>query len=173
LGTPLLGLDVGTGSGALAVSLLAERKDLTIVATDIDGAAIQVARRNAEHHRVSDRLRLLACDLASALTLRFDLIVANLPYVPTSDIDTLEPEVASSEPRHALDGGPDGTSVVASLLSALPALLAHGGLALIEIGEVQGEKLTSLIRQSRRDLHVRVERDAGGTDRFLVVTRLP
>jgi release factor glutamine methyltransferase len=163
------GIDIGTGTGALAVSLLVERADLAMVATDVDLVAIRMARRNAQQHGVSDRLRLVACDLASALTHRFDLVVANLPYVPSSEIDTLQPEIATWEPRLALDGGPDGTSLIAGLLSTLPRLLAPGGLALVEIGERQSEHLVNVARE-RSVLDVRVERDAAGTDRFLAIT---
>lgn len=164
------GLDVGTGCGSIAVSLLAERAALSMVATDLDIGALQVARRNAEHHGVAGRLRLLACHLVSAVSGRFPLVVANLPYIPTSRMAALDPEIARFEPRRALDGGPDGMRVVVSLLVALPALLAPGGLALIEIGDDQSEGLTAVARRQSRNFAVRVEPDAAGAKRFLAIT---
>jgi len=97
-------------------------------------------------------------------------VVANLPYIPTSRIAALEPEIARFEPRRALDGGPDGMRVVTSLLVALPALLAPGGLALVEIGDDQSEELTAVARRQSRTFAVRIEPDATGAKRFLAIT---
>ena len=167
---PASGLDVGTGCGSIAVSLLAERAGLSMVATDLDVAALRVASRNAQRHGVAGRLRLVACHLASAVSGRFPLVVANLPYIPTSRMAALEPEIARFEPRRALDGGSDGMRVVASLLAALPGLLAPGGLALVEIGDDQSEGLTAVARRQSRNFAVRIEPDATGAKRFLAIT---
>ena len=167
---PELGLDLGTGCGNIAISLLAERASLSMVATDVEAAALEVARRNAECHGVASRLGLVACHLASAVRGRFPLVVANLPYIPTSQVEALEPEIARFEPRRALDGGPDGMSVVGPLLLALPGLLAPGGLALIEIGDGQSERLAAMARRQSPNFSVRIELDAAGARRFLTVT---
>src|SRR5439155_17708935 len=100
-----------------------------------------IARENAPLHAIPSRLRLVGCDLASAVRKRFPIVVANLPYVPAADIDALEPEVARYEPRGALDGGADGTLVIRRLLADLDRLLEPNRVALFEIGQGQAATL--------------------------------
>lgn len=167
-GCPLL--DVGTGGGAIVASILAER-DVAAVATDSSIAALFAARDNARALHVSERLRLVACDLASALRTRFPIVVANLPYVPTTEIEALEPEIGTYEPRSALDGGPDGTVPIRGLLASLPDLLAPGGTALLEIGEGQALPLRRFARDLLPGYSVEIHRDHAGADRFLILER--
>jgi release factor glutamine methyltransferase len=164
-------VDVGTGSGALAVTLLAERADVRGVATDIDPNALSIARQNAQRHNVRHRLHLVASSLVDALENRFPLVIANLPYVPTARLADLDPEVTCFEPRVALDGGPDGTEVIGDLLQALPRILTADGVALLEIDESHGAALQARARTAVPGSSVRVERDARGNDRYLVIER--
>ena len=162
-------LDVGTGSGAIAVSILAERPDLMAVGTDVSPGALAIARDNARRHEVGSRLRLIACNLATSVGARFPVVVANLPYVPTAEIDALEPEVAEHEPREALDGGADGTATIRRLLADLDRLLAPGGTAFFEIGDGQAAGLTEAARDCLPEYTVRAERDPAGIERYLIV----
>lgn len=132
-------LDVGTGSGCLAVTLAAEWPQALVVATDLSLAALAVARANIRLHGVA--VQLLAGDLTEALGAPFDLVVANLPYIPEGDLPNLPPEVRNFEPPLALVGGEDGAVLLRRLMVELPLLLAPGGHALLEIGPNQTELL--------------------------------
>lgn len=163
-----LGIDVGTGSGCIAVTLAAELSALRMIATDLSVAALRVARENARLHGVDCRVSFVAGDLALPLFTRFDLVCANLPYVPSKRLQELE--VARREPRLALDGGEDGLVHVRRLLTALPELLAPGGVALVEIDETQGEASAALARELGVGL-VDVHQDLSGRDRLLRIRR--
>lgn len=162
-------LDVGTGCGAIAITLLDQRAGLRAVGTDTAVAALQVAARNTEAHEARGRLRLVACHLANAVRAQFPLVVANLPYIPTFEIDALEAEVARYEPRRALDGGTDGTEAITEFLADLPNVLATGGTAILEIGQDQGEVLQERARAHLPGAAIGVEQDTAGMDRFLVI----
>lgn len=164
-------LDVGTGTGAVVVTVLAERPGISAVATDCSISALTVTRQNAQRHGVSPRLRLVACDLAGGVSEQFPVVVANLPYVPSSEIDGLEPEVASYEPRCALDGGLDGTAIIRRFLSSLANVLAPGGAALLEFGDGQAGALVRSATELLPGFSVAVQRDDTGAERFLIVTR--
>lgn len=135
---PLSIVDVGTGSGAIAVSIAAALRKKTIpftfLATDVSGAAITVAQNNAqtllgEHPEVSFQ----TTSLLTGITQSFDCIVANLPYIPSGRIEYLDPSVKDHEPRVALDGGPEGLSLIAELLRQSEKLLAKDGSVFLEI----------------------------------------
>ncbi len=136
--------DLCAGSGAIAVSLAAERPLLRLVAADASAEALHVAARNAERHGVAERVLTAAGDLAAPVARalpqgreRVELVAANPPYVPTDRIAQLQPEVRDHEPRAALDGGPDGLDVVRRLVPQAADLLAPGGHLVMEIGEGQ------------------------------------
>jgi release factor glutamine methyltransferase len=117
-------VDVGTGSGCIAVTLALERPDLRVVATDVSVAALAVAKRNRD--RLGARVALAACDLLDAVR-DVDLIVSNPPYIPSADIATLQTEVRDHEPRNALTPGPRGTEIIERLLaSKFPSILEIG-----------------------------------------------
>ena len=157
--------DVGTGSGAIAVALAKERPDATIFATDRSPDALAVARANAERHGAA--VTFLEGDLEAPLIPHapFDLIVANLPYIPTGDLARLAPEVRA-EPARALDGGADGLALVRRLVAAAPGLLAPGGALALEIGAGQAPETARLcVAAGLAD--VRVVRDLGAVERVV------
>lgn len=162
-------LDLGTGCGALAVTLAAERPELTVVALDIELDALKLARLNARRYGVEDRLILVRADLLAPLGVAFDLICANLPYIPSVALGSLE--VARREPMRALDGGPDGLSLIRGALRDLPRALAPGGLALFEIQPDQAAPVSLAARQTLPDADVRVRPDLAGLDRAVAVLR--
>jgi release factor glutamine methyltransferase len=129
-------LDVGTGSGCIAVSVAKQHLGATIVAVDVSGEALHVARRNAERHGVAGRIQLLNSDLYAALdgAAPFALIVSNPPYIPAASIPNLAQGVRDHEPRLAVDGGPDGFAVFDRLIAGAADRLAAGGWLLVEIG---------------------------------------
>jgi release factor glutamine methyltransferase len=164
-------LDIGTGSGAIAVTLLTQRPQLFAIGVDRMVDALQVARLNAATHKVTARLRLVATHLVDGIRGQYSLIVANLPYVPTGTIDSLQPEVARYEPHRALDGGEDGLQLIGALLQAGDRTLAPRGSILAEIGDGQADQARNLARTHFPDCRVTVEDDATGSPRFLVVDR--
>lgn len=140
---PALIADVGTGSGCIAVTLAVHHPIARILATDISSKSLAVARRNCVNHQVRDRVFLLQTDLLSSVRARFDLICANLPYIPSEKLNSLE--VARHEPRLALDGGKQGLEVIAHLLTQSADRLNPGGLMLLEIEFSQPEAIRALI----------------------------
>jgi release factor glutamine methyltransferase len=160
--------DVCTGSGTLAVTLALELPGARVFGTDISADALVVARRNAEALGVTGRVAWFAGDLASPLTGQFDIVVSNPPYVPSADIDSGEPELRH-EPRLALDGGPDGFSVIRRLIAALPGLLRpESSIALIEADPRSARRAAELAAAM---LHARVGvlADLAGLDRCIEV----
>ena len=157
-------LDIGTGSGCIAVTLAAERPRWRVWGVDCSLAALQVAGRNVHRHGLAVPLWL--GDLTAAASPPWDLVVANLPYVPTAALDTLPVEVRH-DPKTALDGGADGLEVVRRLLADLPRILRVCGGAVLEIGENQGEAVSELARAAGLAAARRI-RDIGGVERVLV-----
>jgi release factor glutamine methyltransferase len=135
-------LDIGTGSGCLAVAIAWKNKKARVTATDISPDALVVAARNAARHGVTERVAYVQGDLFGPLSADepFDFIVSNPPYIPHDDIATLEPTVANFEPHLALDGGPDGFAVFDRLVAQAGQYLRPGGYLLIEIGSSQEEQ---------------------------------
>ena len=137
--------DVGTGSGCLAVTIALECPGARVLATDSSEAALAIARENASLHGVAERLEWRHTDLLTDVTDSFDLIVANLPYVPDDDRASLSPEVSRYEPAAALFGGADGLDVIRPLLPAAAARLLPGGRVVFEIGAGQADAVRAVI----------------------------
>lgn len=164
--------DVGTGSGAIAVTLAAHLPDARVHAVDCSPEALAVARENADRAGVAGRIVFYEGDLLGPLLeagVMLDLIAANLPYIPTDDLAALE--VARHEPRLALDGGPDGLDAIRRLLAQAPRALAASGLALLEIGAGQGERAAALAARAFPDAAIVVLPDYAGHDRVLRIER--
>lgn len=131
-------LDIGTGSGCLAVAVAKHHKRAQVIAVDISAEALTVASRNAAKHGVAERIRFVQGDLFAPLSSeRFDFILSNPPYIPHDDIAKLAPGVRDYEPHQALDGGADGFAVFDRLIAEAPAHLKSNGHLLIEIGSPQ------------------------------------
>ncbi|HUP54448.1 MAG TPA: peptide chain release factor N(5)-glutamine methyltransferase [Methylomirabilota bacterium] len=176
---PLRVVDVGTGSGAiaiaLAVALRARRvplEEVSIDATDISPDALDLARENAVGHAVGDRVAFAQADLlpSPAAGGAWDVIAANLPYVRSGAMASL-PTPTTFEPAGALDGGPDGLSVIERLLDALPAALDAGGAAFLEIGADQGEAIVALAAKCLPGWSCVVQTDLAGLPRTAIVRR--
>jgi len=155
--------DIGTGSGAIAVSLAVNLPRTLIYATDISAAALETASANCRKHGVSGRVRLLEGNLLEPLPEPVDLIVANLPYVSQSE---LNPE---SEPPLALDGGADGTERIAQLCCQAGGKLRAGGCLLLEIGQGQREAVTAILHNIFPGGTIEVFPDLAGIDRAVLL----
>lgn len=159
-------LDLCTGSGCIAVTIAAERPQARVWASDLMSAALEVARLNAQAHQVTERLSFLQGDLLHAVPvgLAFDVLVSNPPYVKSSEIATLQPEV-QREPREALDGGPDGIGLIAGIVHDARPFLKPGGLLAMEIGEDEGTAVRDLLMSAGYG-EVRIEKDLAGHERL-------
>ncbi len=166
---PEMVVDVGSGSGCVAVALAVHLPGARVVATDISAASLQTARANARRHRVQDRVRLVQCDLVAALTGPVDLLVSNPPYVARGEWASLPMSVRQYEPALALDGGPDGLAVIQRLLATGPRILQPGGAMLVEIGAAQGKAATRLAQSILPGARVAIHPDLAGRDRVLEV----
>ena len=159
-------VDVGTGSGCIAVTLAREVPTLRFVATDLSAEALHVARANAGSHGVAVRVRCMQADLLAPLLGPFDLIVSNPPYVAHEEWTAL-PASVRREPRLALLAGSEGLDAVRSLLAQAKTRLRAGGLLLMEIGETQGGDVCALAKSIFPQADVRVLQDLAGKDRLL------
>ena len=162
--------DIGTGSGAIAVNLAIHLPAARIYAVDISEPALDVAAYNIRGHSVHDRVRLGHGDLLEPLPEPVDLIVANLPYIPTDRIPTLQPEV-QQEPQLALDGGPDGLDLVRRLLEQAPAKLNSPGIILLELDPEQFPAAEAIALHHFPDAEITAEQDLSRRDRIMVINR--
>ncbi len=162
--------DVGTGSGAIAVNLAIHLPAARIYAVDVSEPALDVAAFNIRGHSVQDRVRLGHGDLLEPLPEPVDLIVANLPYIPTGRIPTLQPEV-QQEPDLALDGGPDGLDLVRRMLAQAPSKLNSPGVILLELDPEQFPAAESIALQRFPDAEIAAEQDLTRRDRIMVINR--
>jgi release factor glutamine methyltransferase len=158
-------LDVGTGSGVIALSLAAEFPEAEVLATDISDDALALARENAARLDLQDRVRFAKGNLLEGIEGAFDLIVANLPYVPTTDRSTLAREVRH-DPEAALFAGERGDELIRELIIAAPDRFHPGGLLALEVGIGQADGLAALLTEKKYH-DIASIRDYGGVTRFL------
>jgi release factor glutamine methyltransferase len=159
--------DVGTGTGCIAISLAVHCQNLQVTATDVSLAALSTARENAEEHGVSARTHFILSDLFPPTTDQFDLVCANLPYIPSGKLSLLD--VYGKEPSLALDGGPDGLDLVRRLLQQAPGRLQPGGLILLEIEAGQGREAAALAQAAFPSAQIQVLPDLAGHDRLVSI----
>ncbi|WP_333781865.1 peptide chain release factor N(5)-glutamine methyltransferase [Shimia sp. MMG029] len=164
-------LDLGTGTGAIAISLLAERPEARGTATDISADALAIARQNAQSIGVADRLTLTESNWFAAIDARFDLIVSNPPYIALVEMSALAPEL-SYEPRIALTDETDGLTAYRAITAGAPEHLAPDGWLMVEIGWQQGPDVAALFEAA--DLQkVAVLPDLDGRDRVVIGQKCP
>lgn len=166
-------LDIGTGSGAIALTLAAERPSMNAVATDLSAAALKVAALNREQLGLVDRVELIEGDLFEPLAGQppFDLIASNPPYIAEEELAVLMPEVVVHEPRLALVADDTGTAVHRRIIEDAPAFLVEGGWLLLEIGASQAAVVMSLLEAMGGWNEIATERDLGGFDRVVRARR--
>jgi release factor glutamine methyltransferase len=168
--------DIGTGSGAIPISIAIHEPALPyLYAIDISADALEVARLNCQRHRVTDRVRLLQGNLLEPLPAAVDLLLANLPYVGTSEQETMLPDVLNYEPHLALFSGPDGLELLQQLLreAGRGEKLRAGAVLLLEIGYRQRETLTHLAQEIWPQARVSCFKDYTGWDRVLQIETMP
>jgi release factor glutamine methyltransferase len=159
-------VDVGTGSGILAITLTLERPGLEVTAVDLSEDALGLARENAERFGVADRIEFRRSDLIDEIEGPFHWIVANLPYIPTAQLNTLQREV-KFDPLLALDGGKDGLTIIKRLIESVPGKIASNGLIALELGQGQADEVSGFMaNQNYRDISIR--KDYQGVERLLI-----
>ncbi len=163
-------LDVGTGSGVIAVTVAAESENARVVALDISAAALEVARKNARDLATADRIEFRQSDLFSAVRAdeKFDLILSNPPYIREGDYAGLPPEV-KADPKIAMTAGTDGLDVVRLLVAEAPNFLAPGGRLMFEIGYDQSERVATLTESDPRYMSMTFIKDYNDYDRVVVL----
>ena len=169
--------DIGTGSGAIAVTLAMHVPDARILATDVSYAALTIAKHNAEKFHVHHKIDFLQCDILPqhidplSTEGHFDLICANLPYIPTETLHNLS--IYGNEPTLALDGGTDGLDLYRRLLQLAPQWLAPNGKILLEIEATQGVKALGLAYDFFSNMKIQLHQDLAGHDRILEISPMP
>jgi release factor glutamine methyltransferase len=163
-------LDIGTGSGAIIITLLAELPTAHGVAVDISQNALHVAKKNALRNGVSGRMQFHQGSWFDGVTGQFELIVSNPPYIPHAEIATLETDVKNYDPHLALDGGGDGLFAYRALASGASDFLARDGLIVVEIGAGQANDVTEIFTSHNFKLHLQ-RADLGGNTRALAFCR--
>jgi release factor glutamine methyltransferase len=161
--------DIGTGCGAIAVSLALTLPQAKIYATEISASALQVVEINCWRHGVNSQVELLQGNLLEPLPQPVDMIVANLPYIKSCEFKDLSPEIRKFEPMIALVGGKDGLDKIQQMLEQMPEKLSYGACFLLEIGQGQGEMVTSLISSYFPQASIELISDLGGIERVVKV----
>jgi len=159
--------DVGTGCGAIAINLVLALPRAKIYATDISASALRVAGMNCQRHGVNSQVELLQGNLLEPLPQPVDMIVANLPYIKDCEFKDLSPEIINFEPTIALSGGEDGLDKIQQMLEQMPGKLNYEACFLFEIGQEQGEMVTSLIKSYFPQASIELISDLGGIERVV------
>jgi len=168
-------LDLGTGSGAIAVSLAKELPQARISAVDISAVAIEIACLNARRHGVEDRVEFFCGDLLEPVTEEregYDLIVANPPYIRNGDLAGLAPEIREWEPIMALDGGADGLLYYRRIIAGAGEYLKGGGSIVLELGDAMGEAVARLFADAGGFEPAQVYRDYAGKERVIAAAKI-
>ena len=138
-------LDIGTGSGCILISLLSELKGSKGVGIDISKEALEIAKKNAEKHKISNNIKFFKKSLESKFTQKFDLIVSNPPYIKSNEIKNLSEDIKKYEPRIALDGGNDGLDLIKKVIYKTKYILKVKGMLALEIGNEQHKKVSEIL----------------------------
>ncbi len=168
-------LDLCTGSGCIAIATAAHYSKASFLATDISAAALEIARKNAETNRVSDKIQFLQSDCFAEIPAdtAFDMIVSNPPYIPDAEIELLEADVRQHEPRLALSGGADGLDFYRRIIQEAPSYLKEAGTLMLEFSPEQESALKELFETSGKYTDVRVKADLAGRARVIISKKLP
>jgi release factor glutamine methyltransferase len=162
-------VDVGTGSGAIALTVAKHLPAARVLGTDLSPGALAIATLNAKRLRLAGRVTLLQGDLLDPIDEPVDIIAANLPYIPTDVWAALPPEIREHEPRTALDGGEDGLRIIDRLLAAVPRHLQPGGVVILEIAFDQADALRRLVDERLPGASSEIRKDLAGHDRVAIV----
>ncbi len=161
-------LDVGTGSGCIAVSVAVNAPTTRIIATDVSAGALAVARKNVTRHRVGRRVSLVQTNLLAPLSKPVDAIISNPPYISRAEMETLAPTVHAYEPRQALLAGETGLMYITKILQQAPMNIKPGGHLFIEFGVSQGAQVLSLARTTCSAASFTIKTDLAGRERVLI-----
>lgn len=167
-------LDLGTGSGAIAIALARELSGVRIVATDLSMAALQLARENARMNKVDEKIHFVRSDMFAAISIsseKFTVVVTNPPYVSHAEFSKLAREIRDYEPRGALDGGPDGLTAIKYIIKEASTVLCQTGALIMEMGADQAESVSTLVRDSQHYQSYRIIKDYSGIDRVLLAVK--
>ncbi|MGA2801822.1 MAG: peptide chain release factor N(5)-glutamine methyltransferase [Verrucomicrobiota bacterium] len=166
-------LDFGTGSGCIAIALAVKCPNAKIIATDISADALALAKQNAVRHNVTERIQFQQSDGFAALSgdARFDLIISNPPYIPSSEIITLQPEVRDFDPRVALDGGTDGLDFYRLIATQAAAFLKSDGKIMLEFGDGQADAIREIFEAEKWIVEA-VKEDYSHRARILIASKL-
>lgn len=161
-------LDIGSGSGCLSITLLLQYINSDATALDISKKALAICEKNSKTHKINDRLTLILSDLFDAVEpQKFDLIISNPPYIPSSQIESLQDEVRLFEPRIALDGGNDGLDFYRKIAASAKDFLKRNGYVAVEIGYDQKNEVLNIFSAEKFTLHSS-KKDLAGIERALV-----
>ncbi len=166
---PVLIADVGTGSGAIAITLAVHLPHAQVCALDSSREALEVAWRNAERHGVLHRMCLVQSDLLEHLPWAVDILVANLPYIADKEWPELAPEIRVHEPVHALRGGANGLDLIRRLMGQAPAHIRPSGAVVLEIGAGQAAEVRRVAQAAFPSAQIRVAQDYAGLDRVVII----
>jgi len=169
--TPIHCLDIGTGSGNIAIALAKNLKNVQVTAVDISEKAIAFAQKNAEKNGVKDRISFLIADalhsdFVETVSSSFDIICSNPPYINSNDLKKLPKEIKNFEPLQALDGGIDGLKFYQHLMEITPKLLSDSGTFFVEIGEMQTQAVQNIFSGNR--FSIQIKKDLAQKDRLLI-----
>ena len=168
-------LDLGTGSGNIAISLAKYLPQAEIYATDISNNALDIARANAKLNKVENKIKFVFSNLFTAYSLQcltvYSLIVSNPPYIPTAEINNLQPEI-TYEPRMALDGGKDGLDFFRRIIGQAPEYLKEGGFLIMEMGFKQAQAIKNIFQNSGNFEIIEVIKDYNNIERVVVAKRI-